>query len=939
VETTRGLSLSIKLTIAYSVLILIVAAALTVSLYWQLRVAQRQAMSERLRDIASFAIPLIDGDIHAAIKTPQDEAGASYHVIFLRLKYIQSTSYFISKVYTLRQRPDGGIIYVVDANKDLATRAGFGAVYQRPGLLLQRGLTYITQPIVEDDLYIDDTGDAFLSGYAPIYDQFHNLDGVLGIDIYANTIIAHEQRTQEIAWQVFLATVPAALLVGWGVARRMTAPVIDLVAGAQRVERGQLDQDVPVRSRDELGVLAWAFNSMQDGLRQSRLQLEEYAGTLEQQVAERTQRLERLYAETQRHVTELDTLADIGRALLSTLDIHSLFQVIAEQTARVMHAENLYIALYHPETAEIEFAFDARIDMPRTGRRRKWTNGVTEYVIQTRQPVFLRGDVPRQLSQLGIDVIGTVAVAWIGVPMLIGDRVLGVLSVQHYTDPMAYDDSHVALLQSIANQAAIALENARLYTEAQRARETAEAANKAKSTFLATMSHELRTPLNAILGFSQIMARDASLNAEQRDNLGIISRSGEHLLELINDVLELSKIEAARLVLQKESLDLYRLLANMEDLFRLRTQSKGLALEFDIAPDVPQYVRTDENKLSRVVINLLSNAVKFTHEGGIALRVRADKTEVSLSTINLSTLYFQVEDTGVGIAPDELDKVFDPFVQAASGRRSAEGTGLGLLISRQYVRLMGGDIRVRSELDRGTLFEFDVQVELADAADVLRLQASLAPRKVLGVAPGQPVYRLLIVEDQDASRKLLVKLLAPLGFELREAANGQEALEMCLAWQPHLVLMDIRMPVLDGLEATRRIKAAPQGQGTIVIALTASAFEEDRDKILAQGCDDFVRKPFRESEILDKLTHHLGVQFVYETGTAVKSGREALTPEALAMLPAEWRIALKRAAVDADLEKIECLINQVRGQNAALAETLAHLAHNYDHDTILAWLA
>jgi PAS domain S-box-containing protein len=466
----------------------------------------------------------------------------------------------------------------------------------------------------------------------------------------------------------------------------------------------------------------------------------------------------------------------------------------------------------------------------------------------------------------------------------------------------------------------------------QEARREAEAANQAKSVFLANMSHELRTPLNAILGFTQLMDRDPNLTAAQQENLGIINRSGEHLLALINEVLEMSKIEAGRVTLEETSFDLYRLLDGLEEMFGLRARDKGLALSFERAENVPQYVRTDEGKLRQVLSNLLGNAVKFTQEGGVALRVRA----LSPSQ-ERETLHFEVEDTGPGIAPEELAVVFDPFVQATSGQQPQEGTGLGLSISRQYVRLMGGDLTVSSELGQGSLFKFDVQIGLADATEV---QAAQPRRRVLGLEPNQPIYRLLVAEDKGTNRQLLVKLLEPLGFEVKEAVNGQEALEVWERWEPHLIWMDMRMPVMDGYEATRRIKATTKGQATVIIALTATAFEEDRERVLLEGCNDFVRKPFREDEIFDKLAEHLGVRFVYEEqappATAqLAEAQDVLTPAALAALPTGWVADLQQATVKADLNLILTLVDQIRGENPALADALADLAQNFGYKEIL----
>jgi len=467
-------------------------------------------------------------------------------------------------------------------------------------------------------------------------------------------------------------------------------------------------------------------------------------------------------------------------------------------------------------------------------------------------------------------------------------------------------------------------------SELQQARRTAEAANRAKSAFLANMSHELRTPLNAILGFTQLMEDDPNLTEEQQGNLEIINHSGEHLLALINDVLEMSKIEAGRLTLQENNFDLYCLLDSLEEMFRLRAEGKGLALTFERAWAVPHYIRADEGKLRQVLMNLLGNAVKFTQEGGVALRVTR--------TAEDGRLIFTVEDTGPGIVPHELETVFEPFVQTANVERTQEGTGLGLSISRQFARLMGGDISARSEPGHGSMFRLELPIVLVDAAEV---EVAKASRRVVGLIQGQAPHRLLIVDDKETTRQLLVRLLEPLGFEVREAVNGRQAVEIWESWEPHLIWMDMRMPVMDGYQATREIKASPKGRTTVVVALTASAFEDDRESILSAGCDDIVRKPFRKEEIFDRLARHLGVCFVYAdesvqpAGPPVEEASAALTPEALAALPPGWLVELRQATLKANLDQILTLIDQVRERNEVLANLLGGLAHDFEYKMIL----
>ncbi|MEG3895009.1 MULTISPECIES: GAF domain-containing protein [unclassified Microcoleus] len=585
------------------------------------------------------------------------------------------------------------------------------------------------------------------------------------------------------------------------------------------------------------------------------------------------------------------------------------------------------------------------------------------------------------------------------VPIMQGEKLWGLLIAHHCRSQRVWTSSEIESLQQISVQLAIAIQQSLLFEQAkteiaerklaetalQKAVLAADTANRAKSEFLSSMSHELRTPLNAILGFSQVMVRDSSLNNQHQQHLEIINRAGEHLLSLINDILEMSKIEAGRSQLNDSSFNLMRLLETLKQMFRLKAKSKKLQLNFEVVDGVPDFVNGDEGKLRQILINLVGNAIKFTETGSVTLRVKK-KVEESLAvetaelagtqkslaveTAAIQTkpayagsnqsaqadfdcvdansirpvllrIQFEIEDTGPGIDAQEINKLFEPFEQTKTGQKSQQGTGLGLPISRKFVQMMGGDITVSSTPGLGSKFAFDIEIRLAEPTEIKMLKPH---KKVMGLAPNQPEYRILVVDDRADNCLVIERLLSPLGILVREARNGQEAIAVWEDWQPHLIWMDMQMPVMNGYEATRKIKAHPLGKQTAIVALTASVFEEERKTILEAGCDDFMRKPFEAKILFAKMEELLGVRYIYEESVDAKLENESKisgvtsnqsVESQIGQMPLEWVEKISHAAHECCDDKILNLIEEMPREFALAAQVLTTLVHDFLFDDII----
>ncbi len=756
-----------------------------------------------------------------------------------------------------------------------------------------------------------DIHDNFLICITPLF-AYDGAEPVFFSYIKVSTNLSDDKKSTIAGLFIFgsiVCIILTSIIIIWMIGRIVIRPLTDLRTSANDVAHGNLNQDIDTGRYDELGDLAKSFVYMRDAVRkkiddlkllneelhQAKNDLELSRSDLEKKVNERTEELSR----SERRLAGAQRIAHLGNwdwdILLDNFSC-------SEEAFRILGV--------HPH--QFDMTYDTLLNVIHPDDRKMVQNAIHAALYENKDyNIDYRIILPNDAERV-VHSEGQVTFNDSGQPV----RVIGI--VQDITE---------------RKQAMMELETAIL---------AAEAANCAKSEFLANMSHELRTPLNAILGFSQLMRRDPGITTEQLENLETIGRSGEHLLSLINDVLEFSKIEAGQTVLNQEDFDLHRLLLDIEEVFRLRVREKSLALAFEFGADVPQYIRTDQSKLRQILINLLGNAVKFTNDGGITLRV-SNRGVVKAAQANSFLLHFEVSDTGVGISSEEQEQIFDAFFQSDRRQSCQEGTGLGLSISQRFADMMGSGLKVQSEAGKGTIFSFDVRVEYAQDTKTLSSQFK---RRVIGLEAGQPVFRLLVVEDDANSRNLMVELLRSVGFEVAEAVNGREAIEIWEKWHPHLIWMDMRMPVMNGYDAIAAIKSKMRQSAsrtdTKIIALTASAFEENRTKVMKHGATDFVRKPFRESDIFQMMERHLDVRYRYgEKDNSLDTKRIGVNPDhrhltdSIDNLPHNILSTLKEAVELSDSAMIDEVIEKIRKEDTSLAGTLSKLAGNFDYDRIL----
>lgn len=649
-------------------------------------------------------------------------------------------------------------------------------------------------------------------------------------------------------------------------------------------------------------------------------------------------------------------LSQITYEIRQSLDSQSIFQIAAAQIGLAFQANRCGIYSYDlesllniPLVAEhLETGFSSLwgIEIPVAN------NSYLEIILETdraisspnieQEPVL--NNVLPIYQQVQLKSMLAIRTSYQGKPN-------GFIEVHQCDRYRVWTDEEIDLLEEVAVQVGIALAQARLLEKEQKQRQAleiakkeADLANSAKSEFLAKMSHELRTPLNVIIGFTQLMRRSEDTTTKQKETLDIINRSGEHLLTLINDVLDMSKIEAGKIILQKDDFNLQEMLSNLKEMFILKAESQEIALVFEIAESLPEYVNSDRQKIRQILINLLNNALKFTHQGSVTLKVfpMLEETSNQDATINIC---FEVCDTGEGIAEEELDSLFQAFTQTASGKNSQQGTGLGLAISNTFVETLGGgSLKVDSQLGKGSTFQFTVPMTTTKAI----VEENLPQYQVIRLEPQFCDRRILVVDDSDDSRLLLVTLLKQVGFQVEQAVNGQEAISTWQNWQPHLILMDLQMAVMNGYQAIKRIRNLAEKlnlANPIIIATTASAFEESRSEVLAIGCNDFIHKPFSEAVLFEIIAQHLLIKYIYQTITPnPKISKFTKNYQAFDLETRQQKLLqiekttleeLYQASLCLDQEQTTKIIALIALQDPIVGSWLAHLLDGFKFENII----
>ncbi len=648
--------------------------------------------------------------------------------------------------------------------------------------------------------------------------------------------------------------------------------------------------------------------------KQAEKELLKHRDRLEELVTERTERLKRM--------------TSIGEHLIGILDLDKLLLEIVNSVKEQLDYYYVHIYLLDEQNNNLLMAAGTGMigEMLRDQGHKIAVNTAVSFVAraaQTEQVVFVN-DVHKSTHWLPNPLLPKTR-SEIAVPIVLEGQLLGVLDVQ--SDQVAgLDESDASLLRALANYIAVTISNARLFEQTVLAKETAETANRTKSVFLAQMSHELRTPLNAILGYAQIL-RKRTLPPDILDGLNIIQKSGEHLLILLNDILDIAKIEANKMDLYPAPIHFLSFLEDIAGIIQSRATAKGLSFGIEIPDELPMGVEVDETRLRQVLLNLLGNALKFTHTGSIRLRIDSQEINQSIDGVSTGYFTFEVKDTGIGIEPDQIARVFQPFEQVVNPLRPSDGTGLGLAISHKIVRLMGGEISVQSQPGQGSVFTFTIPLVINETAVPL---TPVIEKQIVGYHG--PLYKLLVVDDSASNRSFLVDLLQSLGFSVAEAENGKHAVEMTQSYQPDLILMDRWMPVMDGIEAVKQIRQQLNQRDLPIIAVSAAVATEDRTLIREAGFDAFLIKPVSWTELSNLLAAYLRIDWIYEQKIE-PAGHGESAFEQVEMPPKEEIARLKQLLQIGSMVRIREWAEQIEAVDAryvSFARQVQALAERFD---------